>query len=220
MSRSLDDVTNPDSKSESSERSKIYALYQARLRAEEIDFLAREQYNADLNKLIDASVAKLSNDYEFERTEIDRRAKIQFSVTKNEQRISILTAQQEILEKALNETREKLRQFRETPEYGAVLGNVIKQSIEVLNEKETIIYVVARDIALAEQAIAGALEGRSGTARVDHDSPLPEKLIGGAIVSNVDGTIRVDNSFEGRLLLAAEGSLPQIGALMKSKGHH
>jgi vacuolar-type H+-ATPase subunit E/Vma4 len=218
MSKSKDDLASlaskPDTK-ESAERTRVYAEYQARLRAEEIDFLAREQHNTDLQKLVNASYAKLNNDYELQRTEIDRNAKIQFSVTKNEQRIRVLTSQREIIERAMDEARVKLRAFRETPEYAAVLTSVIAQAVEVLNEKEAIISVVEADFGLVERIISGTLAGKG--IRLDRENPLDQKRIGGAVVSNTNGTIRVDNSFEGRLGLAAENSLPEIGALLKVK---
>jgi vacuolar-type H+-ATPase subunit E/Vma4 len=214
---SLDDLAGAASRSDTSERSKVYALYQARLRAEEIDFVAREQYMTDLNKLVDASVAKLSSDYEFQRNETERKAKIEFSVRKNEARIRLLSSQQDILQRAMDEARAKLRTFRETPEYAECLARIIGQSLAVLNEAEAVVYVVPKDFELAENAIATSCPGRTGTARVDREAPLPERLIGGAIVSNVAATIRVDNSLEGRIMLAAEGALPQISSLLKAK---
>jgi vacuolar-type H+-ATPase subunit E/Vma4 len=219
MSKSKDDLTSlaskPDSKGDTAERTRIYAEYQARLRAEEIDFLAREQYNADLQKLVNASYAKLNNDYELQRTEIDRRAKIQFSVTKNEQRIRVLTSQRDIIDRALGSTRERLRAFRQTPQYAAVLAAIIRQSLDVLHEKEAVVSVVPEDLDLAGTIIEGELAGKG--VRLDRDNPLDPRMIGGALVSNEGRTIRVDNSFEGRLALAAEQSLPDIGVLLKPK---
>jgi vacuolar-type H+-ATPase subunit E/Vma4 len=213
--RSIEDLAALDSKAEAAERTRVYAEYQARLRAEEIDFLAREQYNADLQKLVNLSFAKLNTDYELQRSEIDRKAKIQFSVTKNTQRIRILQSQQDIIQLALTETRKKLQEFRATPQYRDVLSGIIQQTISVLQEKAIVISVVPADLDLAEQIVRTLAGKVNVTATVDRENPLNPSRIGGAVVGNVAGTIRVDNSFEGRLELAVEQALPEIGALLK-----
>jgi vacuolar-type H+-ATPase subunit E/Vma4 len=213
--RSIEDLAGLDSKAEAAERTRVYAEYQARLRAEEIDFLAREQYNADLQKLVNLSFAKLNTDYELQRAQIDRDAKIQFSVTKNTQRLRVLQSQQDIIQRALGETRARLQAFRATPEYRAVLAGIIRQTIGVLQEKAIIISVVPADIELAEQIVSALPANGDVVATVDRENPLSPARIGGAIVANAAGTIRVDNSFEGRLQLAVEKALPEIGVLLK-----
>jgi vacuolar-type H+-ATPase subunit E/Vma4 len=212
-----DDAAAVDSKAEAAERTRVYAEYQARLRAEEIDFLGREQYNSDLQKLVNLSFAKLNTDYELQRSEIDRDAKIQFSVTKNTQRIRVLQSQQDIIQLALAETRKKLQAFRATPQYRDVLTAIITQTISVLQEKAIIVNVVPADLDLAEQIVKGLGGQNAVTATVDRENPLTPARIGGAVVGNVAGTIRVDNSFEGRLELAVEQALPEIGVLLKPK---
>jgi V-type H+-transporting ATPase subunit E len=216
--RSIDDLAAMgESKQASQQRSEIFSLYQARLRAEEIDFLAREQHEAELSKLVNLSYSKLNADYEHSRLEIDRTAKIQFSTTKNSQRIRVLTSQQDIVEEARTATRVKLAAFRTTDAYKSVLTSLISQALDILNESDAVVHVVAADIKLAEGILPDALRGKSLTATIDTDNPLSEKMIGGAVVVNGKGTIQVDNSFEGRLNLAVEGSLPQISVLLKPK---
>ena len=49
------------------QKAEIFALYLARLRAEEIELEAREQFNQDFQKIIDQSYAKLNNDLELSK---------------------------------------------------------------------------------------------------------------------------------------------------------
>ncbi|KAH0793068.1 vacuolar H+-ATPase subunit E isoform 3 [Histomonas meleagridis] len=197
-------------------RNEQFALYQVRLRAEEIDFVSRETYNADLQKLINKSYSKLNNDFELQRNEITRNAKISYSVSKNEQRINILKCQEEIIEEAMNGARKKLKEFRQKSEYKDVLCDLIKQGLKTLNEKKSVIRVVKEDIPLANECL-DKLSELGFDASVSDDDVLSDSLIGGAIITNDTRTISCDNSFEGRLQLAEAGRLPQIAKLLKSK---
>ncbi|KAH0791109.1 V-type proton ATPase subunit E [Histomonas meleagridis] len=198
------------------QRNEQFALYQVRLRAEEIDFVSRETYNSDLQKLINKSYSKLNNDFELQRNEITRNAKISYSVSKNEQRINILKCQQEIIEKAMNETRKKLKVFRNTSEYKDVLCDLIEQGIKTLSEKESIVRVIKADISLANECLQ-KLREKGLEAIVSEDDVLSDSMIGGAIITNSNKTISCNNSFEGRLQLAVDGRLPQISKLLKTK---
>ncbi|OHS95747.1 hypothetical protein TRFO_38135 [Tritrichomonas foetus] len=201
----------------STQKGEIFALYQARLRAEEIDFEAREQYNHDFNNLINASYAKLNNDYELQKNEIDRQAKIQYSVTKNEQRILVLQSQQKIIEKAQNGTRSKLQKLHDSSDYEATLQKLILQGVKTLSEKEVRIHVIQKDVSVAKKCIQnlnGEFSQLGYSVQLDESEFLPDSSIGGCIVVNEKQTIRVDNSFEGRLQLATEGSLPKISQVL------
>lgn len=200
---------------EKSQASEVFALYQARLRAEEIDFAAREQYRADLEKQVNSALTKLQNDYDLEAREIERNAKIQFSVTKNGQRIKILQTQQDLVTEAMNMTRVKLEEFRKTNEYQDVVVKLIRQGLNALNEEEAIVMCCARDFDIVEGCIKKAMEGRAGKATLDRDAPLSEEAIGGVVIGNAIGTVKCDNTFNGRLQLATEGSLPIIGKILK-----
>jgi vacuolar-type H+-ATPase subunit E/Vma4 len=218
MSRRVEDfAAQQESKQASHQQSEIFSLYQARLRAEEIDFLAREEHDAALNKLVNASYSQLNGDYEHSRLEIDREAKIQFSMTKNLQRIRVLTSQQEIVGEARTAARDKLIAFRKTDAYKATLTALIRQSLDILSESEAVVHVIQADISLAKAVLKEALNGKDVKVTIDEENPLSEAMIGGAVVINANGTIQVDNSFEGRLNLAVDGALPQISVLLKLK---
>ena len=194
-----------------------FSLYQARLRAEEIDFQAREQYNVELQKQVVGAFAKLNKDFELQSREVERRSKIDFSMIKNEQRIKLLTCQQEIVEQAKEGTRERLRELVKTPEYAAIVTRLIEQGLKVLNEEEAVILCVPRDIATVEKCIKDATAKTGKKAVLNKDFPLDEKVIGGVVIANAEGTIRCDNTFEERLNLGTEGSLPQIREVLRRK---
>ena len=207
----------PHSSSQSSQNGEIFALYQARLRAEEIDFEAREQYNAEFQKLINQENAKVNEEFHFQEAKIDREAKIQYSVTKNDQRIQILTSQQRIIEEAQKGAREKLKKLRESGEYKDILKKLIRQSVKTLSEKEAVVSVVKKDVNLAKECINSLnneFKKLEYNVTVNESEFLDDSLIGGCIVINGIQTIRVDNSFEGRLKLATEGSLPKISNVL------
>lgn len=206
--------------SRGNQKGEIFALYLARLRAEEIELETREQFNQDFQKIIDQSYAKLNNDLELSQNEIQRNAKIDYSVTKNEQRIKKLQSQQKIINQAQDGARKKLKELHDSPSYKKVLGKLIYQGAKTLSEKNIRISVMKSDVDLAKQCIAaykdelGELEC---TATIDEENFLDEKLLGGCLLINDAETIRVDNSFEGRLQLATEGCLPKISEYLNSE---
>ena len=195
----------------------LFALYLARLRAEEIDFEAREQFNSDFHKIVEQSYAKLNSDFELEQNEIVRLAKIEYSTSKNEQRIQILQSQQKIIEKAQEGTREKLKEYKSTGNYKDTLSKLILQGVQTISEKEIRLCVLREDVELAKQ-ILNELKGKFSELEVnitiDQDNFLPDSAIGGCVLINEEQTLRVDNSFEGRIQLATEGSLPQISQVL------
>ena len=204
---------------DSNARSEIFALYQARLRAEEIEFAAREEHDQALQRLVDNSYTKLNSDYELERAKIDRNAKISYSVSKNKQRITILNAQRDIITKAMNVVRERLIKLVQTDEYKKVFSGLLRQGLLVLMEKDVKISVVPRDEKLAQECIktvtAEIKDQLECNVEIDTENPLIEKAIGGIEFSNKDDTIRLDNTLEARLQLSSEGALPEIQKLLK-----
>jgi hypothetical protein len=58
--------------------------------AEEIDFLAQEEYNTELNTRVAQTKSKRDNDNEIQRHSIEREAKIKFSVVQNQKRLKFL----------------------------------------------------------------------------------------------------------------------------------
>ena len=203
---------------DSNARSEIFALYQARLRAEEIEFAAREEHDQALQRLVDNSYSKLNSDYDLERSKIDRNAKISFSVAKNQQRITILNQQREIITKAMDVVRDRLREYVKTADYKKTLAALLKQGLTTLGEKEVKVSVVPRDEKLIEELIGQVVSEIKDTLEcqvtVDKENPLPEKVIGGVELSNVADTIRIDNTFEARLQLSSDGALPEIKKML------
>ena len=192
-----------------------FSLYQARLRAEEIDFETREQYNVELQKQVVGAFAKLNKDFERQSREVERQSKIEFSVIKNEQRIKLLQTQQEVVEQAKDATREKLRALVKAPEYPGIVTRLIEQGLNSLGEDNAVILCIPRDNSIVEKCIKEATSKTGHSASLNKDFPLDEKAIGGVVVANAQGTIRCDNTFEERLNLGTEGSLPQIRKILK-----
>ena len=204
------------SNNDDNQRGEIVALYQARLRAEEIEFIAREEHDNLLKKLVDESYEKMNSDYELERSKIDRNAKIQYSVLKNQQRIGILTSQRKIIENAMDVTRKKLIEFKKDSKYKNVLISLIKQGLETIQEKSVKIIVLKEDINLTKECLKSALSEIKFETNVivDEDEFLSDNAIGGVLIRNESETISVDNSFEARLRLSADGARPLLNNIL------
>lgn len=201
-----------NSADESSARSEAFALYQARLRAEEIEFAAHEEHDQALNKMVDQSYSKLSSDFELERSKIERNAKINLSITKNHQRIEILNTQRKVIENCMDLVRDKLKKLVESPEYKEILKQLLLQGLKLMEEKVVKISVVKRDRSLIE-SIFGEIETESKLVLTEKD--LSDKVIGGVMLASEEDTVFINNTFEERLQLASEGALPEIKHILE-----
>lgn len=195
------------------QRSEIFALYQARLHAEEIEFAAREEHDATLQRMVNNQYTRLNNDYESEKTRIDRDAKISFSVTKNHQRIEILNKQRNFISSSIEVVKKRLADFKGTPDYQVVLKKLISQAIKTISEPNINLYCVKSDAANVKKIIE-ELKSTTKSELTLSEEYLEDKKIGGIYVTNDSDTIRVDNTFEARLNLAAEGALPKITSIL------
>ena len=201
-------------------KSEIHALYQARCRAEEIDFLSREEHRNKLQKLIDQQNQKIEDEFKIEKDKIERDAKIQLSVVSNDQRIQLLTTENDIISNAKEQTREKLKVFHDSPEYRPIFIKLLVQGIKTIGEQTVSIQILEKDLDLAKSCldeVRQQIDSNEIQINLDEENFLPETEIGGACIINSDQTLRVDNTLNGRLSLAAEGALPQISHILHSK---
>ena len=103
------------------------------------------------------------------------------------------------IEAVLNDARRELRQIvTDAPRYTAILGALIRAGAEAIESERVAVELNARDRSLLHETWAGRTAAL-GSSNILSLSGVTHAAIGGAVLLSDDGSIRVDNTFEGRL---------------------
>lgn len=125
------------------------------------------------------------------------RQKVQASEIKMREELDHLRwAHVQAVMTALKESLAKIVEDKGT--YLPLLQQLIATSVKCMEDKELVVEVNARDFSLLEgqwKSITDEIAGKKKMAL----QPSDRKSIGGVVVRNKDDTIRIDNSFEGRM---------------------
>lgn len=105
---------------------------------------------------------------------------------------------------------------KDASKYETVFAGLIEEGLLALLEDKISLKVREADVAIAEKAIPVAAKNyedktkKTVTITVNNSDYLPKDAAGGVIIINSTGKIDVNNTFEERLKLLSESSLPAI----------
>lgn len=85
------------------------------------------------------------------------------------------------------------------------ISDLIKESINGLGVNEVKVYVAGKDVSLVKNIL---IKDRDLNLKVKTVEPIA--CSGGAIIESIDGSLRVDNSFDTRLEMILPRVMPQI----------
>lgn len=188
-------------------------------KAREIKVKADEEFNIEKAKLVRqesinieaASLRKLK------QAEVER--KIAESNLLNRARLKCLQARDDMLNEVFAEARELLGQISKKagPDYQETVVGLIVQGLEQLNEEKVVVvvrkedaeFVRATGISQAKELYKKKQE-REVEITLSEDEWLNEESMGGVIVTAHDGRIRCLNTFQHRLELASDQTLPEL----------
>ncbi|MCX6013220.1 MAG: V-type ATP synthase subunit E [Chloroflexi bacterium] len=122
-------------------------------------------------------------------------------------RSSIKAKQELLLVKAgmIDELTGRIRQLLTTNSKKTGMPGLIKDSVKVIQSKKIVIYVAAKDVPVVKKII-------------DSDKELSGKITevkecdctGGLIAEDTDGKVRIDNTYETRLLMLLPRIIPDV----------
>jgi len=128
------------------------------------------------------------------RIEVERHQRLYRA--REETKAGIARVREEYLQRVIATAEEELALLRGRDEYRAVLEELVHEALAALAEPGARVHVDPRDESTVQAILAGLAE--------------PVKLVpdltvaGGAVVESADGRIRIDNTFEARLVRAGE----------------
>ena len=105
----------------------------------------------------------------------------------------------DLMEQVKAEMRQRFEAFRGTEDYLEVLSRLLAEGVEKIGGGDIVAQLNAADRA----RVAGDWEAYSGRAATNGASVALDEtageFLGGVLVRSVDDTVRVDNTFEGRM---------------------
>nr|XP_020731815.1 V-type proton ATPase subunit E 2 isoform X2 [Odocoileus virginianus texanus] len=190
---------------------------EANEKAEEIDAKAEEEFNIEKGRLVQTQRLKIIEYYEKKEKQIEQQKKIQMSALRNQARLKVLQARNDLISELLNDAKLRLSQMvTDRKFYQGLLDKLVLQGLLRLLEAVMIVRCRPQDHLLVEAAVQRAIpqyttvSHRCVEVQVDKEVQLATDTIGGVEVYSSDQRIMVSNTLESRLDLLAQQKMPEI----------
>ncbi|XP_014856348.1 PREDICTED: V-type proton ATPase subunit E 1 isoform X2 [Poecilia mexicana] len=188
---------------------------EANERVEEILAKGDEEFNIEKSRLVQTHRVKIMDYYEKKEKQIEQHKKIQMSQLKNQARLKVLKARDDM--DLLNEARQRIADIVKDPDrYTKLLEGLVLQGFYQLLEPKVTIRCRQQDVDMVQAAVNKNVAvyketvKSNITVRIDQDHFLPSNICGGVEVYNNNGKIKVSNTLESRLDLVAQQMMPEI----------
>ncbi|XP_014909138.1 V-type proton ATPase subunit E 1a isoform X1 [Poecilia latipinna] len=190
---------------------------EANERVEEILAKGDEEFNIEKGRLVQTHRVKIMDYYEKKEKQIEQHKKIQMSQLKNQARLKVLKARDDMVTDLLNEARQRIADIAKDPDrYAKLLEGLVLQGFYQLLEPKVTIRCRQQDVDMVQAAVNKNVAvyketvKSNITVRIDQDHFLPSDICGGVEVYNNNGKIKVSNTLESRLDLVAQQMMPEI----------
>ncbi|XP_003417638.2 V-type proton ATPase subunit E 2 [Loxodonta africana] len=190
---------------------------EANEKAEEIDAKAEEEFNIEKGRLVQTQRLKIMEYYEKKEKQIEQQKKIQMSTVRNQARLKVLRARDDLISDLLNDARQRLSRIVADPAiYQELLDKLLLQSLLRLLEPRVLVRCRPQDVLLLESGMQRAIPDYMAVSQkgvevhVDQEVSLPANSAGGLEVYSGNQKIKVSNTLESRLDLLAQQRMPEI----------
>ena len=173
---------------------------------------------------------KIEQNYEKKYNDEFVKKKIEVSTTKNQANLEKMNLKNELVQKAVDETLEKLKLFAkpENNSYKKLLKELILECMVKLLEKECFVKVRKADVNYVKNVIKDCesefVKLMKKETKRDYECKLSileddfiEDEYGGVILMNKDKKIIINNGLKDRLMLTKEHHLPEIKRMLFPK---
>jgi vacuolar-type H+-ATPase subunit E/Vma4 len=167
-----------------------------RAEAEAKQILDKAQVEAEAIR--QARIDKIKAEAESETTSLLYSARLK---SKN----AIISAKEIIAEKALAQAEEKLRDLRSRQDYPAILERLIREGLTRISGR------VAVHVDPSDEAVADEVMRKLG---MDYELHKDIQTVGGAMISDAGGRVRIINTVEERLNRAREKLRMQVSGIL------
>uniref|UniRef100_A0A8C8ZAW2 ATPase H+ transporting V1 subunit E2 n=1 Tax=Prolemur simus TaxID=1328070 RepID=A0A8C8ZAW2_PROSS len=190
---------------------------EANEKAEEIDAKAEEEFNIEKGRLVQTQRLKIMEYYEKKEKQIEQQKKIQMSTMRNQARLQVLRARDDLISELLHDAKMRLSQIVEDPDiYQELLDKLVLQALLRLLEPVMIVRCRPQDLLLVEAAVQKVIpeymmvSQKDVEVQIDQEAHLAVNAAGGVEVYSGNQRIKVSNTLESRLDLSAQQKMPEI----------
>ncbi|XP_044910106.1 V-type proton ATPase subunit E 2 isoform X1 [Felis catus] len=190
---------------------------EANEKAEEIDAKSEEEFNIEKGRLVQTQRLKIMEYYEKKEKQIEQQKKIQMSTTRNQARLKVLRARDDLISELLSDAKLRLSGIVADPAiYQGLLDKLVLQGLLRLLEPVAIVRCRPQDLLLVEAAVQKAIpeymmvSQKCVEVQVDQEVHLATNTAGGVEVYSGNQRIKVSNTLESRLDLLAQQKMPDI----------
>jgi len=117
-------------------------------------------------------------------------------------RRQLSSAKSDVITKIIGKVKQELSEFSSDENY---FLNLIKEAIDGLGADKSRIYVSPKDVSMVRKFLERDKELASKIMEVKEDN-----FLGGVIAEDIDGKLRIDNTYETRLEMLLPKLLPEI----------
>ncbi|XP_031528463.1 V-type proton ATPase subunit E 2 [Vicugna pacos] len=190
---------------------------EANEKVEEIDAKAEEEFNIEKGRLVQTQRLKIMEYYEKKEKQIEQQKKIQMSTMRNQARLKVLRAQDDLISELLNDAKLRLSRIVADPKvYQGLLDKLVLQGLLRLLEPVVIVRCRPQDLLLVKAAVQKAIPQYTAVShkcvevQVDQGVQLATNAAGGVEIYSGDQRIKVSNTLESRLDLLSQQKMPEI----------
>ncbi|KXS21230.1 ATPase, V1/A1 complex, subunit E [Gonapodya prolifera JEL478] len=190
-------------------------------KAREIKVKADEEFNIEKAKLVRQETLNIEAFYEKKQKQAEVQKRITQSTHVNKSRLRILQSRQTLLNQLMEEAKQKLFTLSADPKsYQVLLKDLTLQGLYQLMEKDIIIQVRKKDVALLEAVLPAAKKEFEealkipSNATIDKNNFLPENSAGGVVLFALGNRIKCSNTLESRLEILGETALPDVRTML------
>jgi len=205
-----------------------FILKEANEKAEEIKVKAKEEFNIEKQRLLQAERVKILKDYEKKNKQVEVQKKIAYSNELNQARLKSLKSREDAVTRVIGEAYRRLTSISSSPNYEILLTQLIVQALIKLEEPASSVLCREQDERLVKSAIPKAVQqykeltGRDVKLTLSNQRISPvtfegleqPSCAGGIVLSAQDGKILCNNTLEQRLQTSFEQLLPTIRTIL------
>ncbi|KAM4866907.1 V-type proton ATPase subunit E 2 [Thomomys bottae] len=190
---------------------------EANEKADEIDAKSEEEFNIEKGHLVQTQRLKIMDYYEKKEKQIEQQKKIQLSTLRNQARLRVLAARDDLISELLEEAKVRLSRIAaDLKAYQELLDKLVFQALIRLLEPVMIVRCRPQDFLMVDTAVQKAVPQyvtatqKQVEIKIDQETFLPVNSLGGVEVYSSNQKIKVSNTLESRLEFLSEQKMPEI----------
>jgi len=199
----------------------MFIRQEALEKAKEIEIKADEEFAIEKSKLVRQETSSIDTQYEKKFKQAAMTQQTTRSTLTNKTRLKVLSARQELLDGLFEKAQQRVGEAtKDKGRYERICADLILEGLYALNEDKVAVRARKEDYEVVRKAIEVAKKEykenlhRDVAVEIDEKNPQPEEISGGLSIIGGGGKIDINNTFDERLKLLENDSLPMVRTIL------